>query len=173
MRRTNYEWRARGDSPLGSISKGTSFQNRKRPRRTEKNSLRLRVQLNCLHAPVAQWIEHLASNQRVGGSSPSGRASTFLSMILQARVWKGSKSTKIHGPRVFVEKLKSELCSNTRLLNLSAGLFNSEMGPHSKGACSVRCLSRHRWPVVLWFVRPLRPDHRCRTEPCPRAESSC
>ena len=26
-----------------------------------------------LHAPVAQWIEHLASDQRVGGSSPSRR----------------------------------------------------------------------------------------------------
>ncbi len=24
-------------------------------------------------APVAQWIEHLASDQRVGGSTPSGR----------------------------------------------------------------------------------------------------
>ena len=26
-------------------------------------------------APIAQWIEHLASDQRVGGSTPSGRAS--------------------------------------------------------------------------------------------------
>jgi transposase-like protein len=28
-----------------------------------------------VNAPVAQWIEHLASNQEVGGSSPSGRTS--------------------------------------------------------------------------------------------------
>lgn len=28
-----------------------------------------------LYAPVAQWIEYLASNQGVGGSNPSGRAS--------------------------------------------------------------------------------------------------
>ena len=28
------------------------------------------------HAPVAQWIEHLASNQGVGGSNPSGRANS-------------------------------------------------------------------------------------------------
>ena len=27
-------------------------------------------------APVAQWIEHLTSDQRVGGSNPSGRAKT-------------------------------------------------------------------------------------------------
>jgi hypothetical protein len=30
---------------------------------------------NPHYAPLAQWIEHLASNQRVGGSSPSGRNS--------------------------------------------------------------------------------------------------
>ena len=29
------------------------------------------------HAPVAQWTEHLASNQAVGGSNPSGRAITI------------------------------------------------------------------------------------------------
>ena len=29
-----------------------------------------------IHAPVAQGTEHLASNQRVGGSNPSGRATT-------------------------------------------------------------------------------------------------
>jgi hypothetical protein len=28
-------------------------------------------------APVAQWIEHLTSDQKVGGSSPSGRANRF------------------------------------------------------------------------------------------------
>ena len=28
---------------------------------------------DCLIAPVAQWIEYLASNQGVGGSNPSGR----------------------------------------------------------------------------------------------------
>jgi hypothetical protein len=26
------------------------------------------------YAPVAQWIEHLTTDQKVGGSSPSGRA---------------------------------------------------------------------------------------------------
>jgi hypothetical protein len=31
-------------------------------------------ELSCPHAPVAQRIEHLTSDQRVGGSSPSGRA---------------------------------------------------------------------------------------------------
>jgi hypothetical protein len=28
-------------------------------------------------APVAQWIEHLTSDQTVGGSNPSGRASVL------------------------------------------------------------------------------------------------
>jgi hypothetical protein len=28
-------------------------------------------------APVAQWIEHLTTDQKVGGSSPSGRADFF------------------------------------------------------------------------------------------------
>ena len=30
--------------------------------------------LRCRSAPVAQWIEHLTSDQTVGGSNPSGRA---------------------------------------------------------------------------------------------------
>ena len=28
-------------------------------------------------APVAQWIEHLTSDQMVGGSNPSGRANVL------------------------------------------------------------------------------------------------
>ncbi len=35
--------------------------------------------IRCLRAPVAQWIEHLTSDQGVGGSNPSGRA-TFLNL---------------------------------------------------------------------------------------------
>lgn len=31
----------------------------------------------CLLPLVAQWIEHLTSDQRVGGSSPSERANVF------------------------------------------------------------------------------------------------
>ena len=33
-----------------------------------------------IHAPVAQGTEHLASNQRVGGSNPSGRATQFFEL---------------------------------------------------------------------------------------------
>jgi hypothetical protein len=36
-----------------------------------------RFVLGSGHAPVAQWIEHLASNQGVGGSSPSGCATSL------------------------------------------------------------------------------------------------
>ncbi len=39
-------------------------------------------QNSIILAPVAQWIEYLASNQRVGGSNPSGRAITLLKNTL-------------------------------------------------------------------------------------------
>ena len=41
----------------------------------------------CLddHAPVAQRIEHLTTDQKVGGSSPSGRARCFPAQ--RAQVW--------------------------------------------------------------------------------------
>ena len=36
--------------------------------------LQMSVEPTANRAPVAQWIEHLTSDQRVGGSNPSGRA---------------------------------------------------------------------------------------------------
>jgi hypothetical protein len=37
---------------------------------------RARLRYAVDRAPVAQWIEHLTSDQTVGGSNPSGRART-------------------------------------------------------------------------------------------------
>ena len=36
--------------------------------------LQMSVEPTANRAPVAQWIEHLTSDQMVGGSNPSGRA---------------------------------------------------------------------------------------------------
>ena len=41
------------------------------------------------HAPVAQWTEHLASNQAVGGSNPSGRAKRINRDMQDAQDWVG------------------------------------------------------------------------------------
>ena len=38
--------------------------------------LQMSVEPAANRAPVAQWIEHLTSDQMVGGSNPSGRAKT-------------------------------------------------------------------------------------------------
>ena len=39
--------------------------------------LQMSVEPTANRAPVAQWIEHLTSDQMVGGSNPSGRANVL------------------------------------------------------------------------------------------------
>ena len=42
---------------------------------TDNRSLRMKISVyNSKHAPVAQWIEHLTSDQTVVGSNPAGGA---------------------------------------------------------------------------------------------------
>jgi hypothetical protein len=51
-----------------------------------------------LLAPVAQWIEHLTTDQKVGGSSPSGRANVLSQDIVQICFEKFSSSGQTVSP---------------------------------------------------------------------------
>ena len=64
--------------------------------------LQMSVEPTANRAPVAQWIEHLTSDQRVGGSNPSGRATYLASILTFARLSTATKSVESSGLRVWI-----------------------------------------------------------------------
>jgi pyroglutamyl-peptidase len=97
-------------------------------------------------APVAQRIEHLTSDQRVGGSSPSGRASLsqftgYISLVRKVLVtgFEPFHKSSSNPSQVIVEKLREE-----KIPNLYCEVLPVEFGKSAE--------------VLIKIIEEVKPD---------------
>ena len=114
-------------------------------------------------APVAQWIEHLITVQKVGGSSPSGRAAAPLGAIHR---WGFCISTKhsfgsafscpfrdCHGPSKSVSCLIRNALSPQRVCMTDGA---TELARHVSSR-ALRDIVRPTLPLQWYFREKIRP----------------
>ena len=112
-------------------------------------SIRLSSVVRPAVAPIAQWIEHLTSNQRVAGSSPAGRASD--GGRSSARLERQVVALEVEGSNPFAHPISRDV---------------AQLGQRA-------CLGRRRSPVRIRPSRPFSCDEFLVSAPSAPGVSSC
>ena len=82
----------------------------------------------CPHAPVAQWIEHWTSDPRVGGSTPSGRATSYFPPLKFCKYLNGNDKSSVLAVRKPPSRSYGNFFKNTILSTILLSSRRSE--PH-------------------------------------------